>query len=58
MEEAIEWVKRCPNPMIGESEIEIRPAFDPEDFAPSDPNGELRVAEQRLREEAAGNAKS
>lgn len=32
MEEAIEWVKRCPNPMPGESEIEIRPIFEAEDF--------------------------
>jgi hypothetical protein len=35
-EEAIEWVKRCPNPMIGESEIEIRQFFELEDFGPSD----------------------
>jgi len=32
MDEAIEWVKRCPNPMPGESEIEIRQVFEPEDF--------------------------
>jgi hypothetical protein len=32
MEEAIEWVKRCPNPMNEESDIEIRPVFDPADF--------------------------
>ncbi|MHC1763057.1 MAG: YciI family protein [Verrucomicrobiia bacterium] len=32
MEEAIEWVKRCPNPMPGDSEIEIRPIFEAEDF--------------------------
>jgi hypothetical protein len=32
MEEAVEWVKRCPNPHEGESEIEIRPIFEPEDF--------------------------
>ena len=49
MDEAIEWVKRCPNPMPGESEIEIRPVFEPEDFAPCDPTGEFRAAEQRLR---------
>jgi hypothetical protein len=35
MEEAIEWVKRCPNPMAGESEIEIRQVFEMEDFGPS-----------------------
>src|SRR5215472_7164559 len=33
MEEAVEWVKRCPNPMPSDSEIEIRPLFGPEDFA-------------------------
>jgi hypothetical protein len=32
IEEAVQWVKRCPNPMPGESEIEIRPIFDMEDF--------------------------
>ncbi|WP_437670880.1 YciI family protein [Sorangium sp. So ce131] len=48
-EEAIEWVKRCPNPMYEDSEIEIRQVFSPEDFAPSDPSGELRAAEARLR---------
>jgi hypothetical protein len=34
LEEAIEWVKRCPNPHGGESEIEIRQVFEMEDFAP------------------------
>ena len=33
MEEAIEWVRRCPNPHVGESDIEIRPIFSAEDFA-------------------------
>jgi hypothetical protein len=33
IDEALEWVKRCPNPMPGDSEIEIRPVFDMEDFA-------------------------
>lgn len=56
MEEAIEWVKRCPNPMEGESEIEIRQVFDTEDFAPSDPTGELRAQEERLRAQVAGTA--
>jgi hypothetical protein len=32
MDEAVEWVKRCPNPMMGPSVIEIRPAYEPEDF--------------------------
>jgi hypothetical protein len=51
MEEAVEWVKRCPNPMPGEdvSEIEIRPFFEMEDFAPSDPTGEIRRKEAELR---------
>ena len=35
IEEAVEWVKRCPNPMLTDSDIEIRPVFEPEDFAPS-----------------------
>ena len=33
MDEAVEWVKRCPNPMFGHSEIEIRPIYEMEDFA-------------------------
>lgn len=45
--EAIEWVKRCPNPMAGESDIEIRPLFELEDFAP----GEGVELHERLREE-------
>jgi hypothetical protein len=32
IEEAVEWVKRCPNPMLTDSDIEIRPVFSPEDF--------------------------
>lgn len=49
-EEAIEWVKRCPQPMEGEAEIEIRQVFSPEDFAPVDPTGEHRAKERQLRE--------
>jgi hypothetical protein len=52
MEEAIEWVRRCPNPLDGESEIEIRRVFDPEDFGPA-LTPELREAEERLRAQAA-----
>jgi hypothetical protein len=48
-EEAIEWVKRCPNPMSSESVIEIRQIFDPEDFGPA-LTPELREQEDRLRE--------
>ena len=47
-EEAIEWVKRCPNPMPGESEIEIRQVFEAEDFGPEF-TPELRQREERLR---------
>ena len=50
MEEAIEWVKRCPNPMQGESEIEIRPVFEAEDFGDNLPR-EVREQEARLRQE-------
>ncbi|MBZ4417267.1 YciI family protein [Myxococcus sp. RHSTA-1-4] len=48
-EEAIEWVKRVPNPEGTESEIEIRQVFSPEDFAASDPSGEVRKKEEELR---------
>jgi len=51
-EEAIEWVKRCPNPMEGESEIEIRQVFEAEDFG-ENLTPELREKEAKLREEAA-----
>ena len=51
-EEAIEWVKRCPNPMLGESEIEIRQVFEPEDFAPV-MTDEIREREERLRAQLA-----
>jgi len=47
-EEAIEWAKRCPNPMEGESEIEIRQVFDAEDFGEA-LTPELRQQEERLR---------
>src|SRR5512147_708716 len=42
MDEAVEWVKRCPNPMPGsDAVIEIRPLYETEDFAAADPSGEL-----------------
>jgi hypothetical protein len=50
-EEAIEWVKRCPNPFEGESEIEIRQVFEAEDFGP-ELTPELREQEERLRAQA------
>jgi len=46
--EAIEWVKRCPNPMKGESEIEIRQVFEAEDFG-AEFTPDLRAQEERLR---------
>ncbi|SLM48771.1 conserved protein of unknown function [Nitrospira japonica] len=51
-EEAIEWVTRCPNPMPGESEIEIRQVFEAEDFG-AEFTPELREREERLREDIA-----
>jgi hypothetical protein len=53
-EEAIEWVKRCPNPMNEDSEIEIRQVFETEDFG-DELTPELREQEARLRAQVAGN---
>ena len=53
LEEAIEWVKRCPNPLDGESEIEIRQVFEAEDFG-AEFTPELREQEERLRAQIAG----
>lgn len=50
MQQAIDWVKRCPNPMPEESIIEVRPLFEIEDFASLDPDGELARQELLLRE--------
>ena len=52
MDEAIEWVKRCPNPMLTDSEIEIRQIFGAEDFGAA-LTPELREAENRLRDQIA-----
>ena len=49
-QEAIEWVKRCPNPMQGDSEIEIRQIFEAADFGP-ELTLELREAEDRMRDQ-------
>jgi len=54
LQEAIGWVKKCPNPMPGESEIEIRQIFEAEDFGDNFPP-EARAAEERLRKKAAKN---
>ncbi|MCC6070585.1 YciI family protein [Massilia sp. GCM10020059] len=51
-EEAIEWVKRCPNPMEGDSEIEIRQVFEASDFG-DEFTPELRAQEEALREQIA-----
>ena len=54
LEEAIEWVKRCPNPMESESDIEIRRIFEAEDFGEA-LTPELREQEDRLRAQMEGN---
>lgn len=50
LEEAIEWAKRCPNPMNEDSDLEIRQVFEAEDFG-AEYTPELRAQEDRLREE-------
>ena len=54
MEEAVEWVKRCPNPMPGPSEVEIRPLYEAADFGEA-MTPELGEQEERLRERAQGS---
>jgi hypothetical protein len=49
MEEAVEWVRRCPNPMESDSDIEIRPVFEAEDFG-AEFTPELRAQEERRQE--------
>jgi hypothetical protein len=56
IDEAVEWVKRCPNPMPEESDIEIRPLFEAEDFG-EEFTPELRAQEERVRAEADKLAK-
>jgi hypothetical protein len=53
MDEALEWIKRCPNPHTQDGEVEIRQVYDADDFSPCDPTGERRAAEARLREQLA-----
>lgn len=55
MDEAVEWVRRCPNPMDGDSEIEIRQVFEAEDFGEAF-TPELREQEERLRAEVGKKA--
>jgi hypothetical protein len=56
MEEAVEWVKRCPCPHEGEGEVEIRQVFEAEDFG-SELTPELKRREQRMRAEVAAKKK-
>jgi hypothetical protein len=55
MDEAIEWARRCPNPMPEDSELEIRPVFEAEDFG-AEFTPELREQEQRLRDQIAARS--
>jgi hypothetical protein len=55
LQEAIDWAKRCPNPMEGESELEIRQVFEADDFGDA-MTPELREQEDRLRAQAAAAA--
>jgi hypothetical protein len=55
LQEAIDWVKRCPNPMLTDSEIEIRQVFEAEDFG-AEFTPELREQEERLRAQVANQA--
>ena len=60
MEEAIEWVRRCPNPHVGDSDIEIRPVFSEEDFAaivPPEVAGQVAEQEAKLRDQVASQAR-
>ena len=59
MEEAIEWVRRCPNPHVGDSDIEIRPVFSDEEFAailPPEVAGQVAEQDARLRAQIAAKA--
>jgi len=56
MDEAVEWVKRIPNPDNEQGEVEIRPVFEMDDFANATP--EIRAQEARLREQSAALNKS
>ena len=56
IEEAVEWVKRCPNPHAGDSDIEIRQIFETEDFG-AELTPELREQEDRLRAQIADQTK-
>jgi hypothetical protein len=53
MEEAVAWVKRCPNPMLGKSEIEIRPVFEAADFA-NEMTPDVQEIHDRVRDKVDG----
>ena len=53
MDEAVEWVRRCPNPMLGDSEIEIRQVFELEDFGAA-VTPEVEAQQERLRAQLSG----
>jgi hypothetical protein len=57
MDDAIEWVKRMPNPLYSETEVEIRPVFEEDDFG-AEYTPELREQEARLRQQIEGKTKS
>lgn len=57
LQEAIAWAKRCPNPMPGDSDLEIRPFYEAEDFGESF-TPELREQEERLRQQLSAKAES
>jgi hypothetical protein len=56
IDEAVEWVKRCPDPMPGESVIEIRPVYEPEDFG-AELTPDLRAQSERQRDQIEKAAK-
>jgi len=56
LDEAVGWVKKCPNPMPGASDIDIRPLYAAEDFAEWDPSGEFVAKEQKLRDQIAAKS--
>ena len=55
MEEALEWVKKCPNPMNTDSEIEVRPFYTMDDFAEVEGSGETLEQEQKMREQLSSS---
>jgi hypothetical protein len=57
IDEAVEWLKKCPNPMEGESEVELRPLFEPADFG-EEFTPELQEQEDRLRSQIQEQQKS